>query len=593
MRGARQTNKLWTLDAAPTTAHTMNSVVDAPTMAERIAFYHASLFSPTLSTLEEAIRAGFLVTFPTLTTARLRKYPPISKATTMGHMHARRGNKKTRKPQQHPYTANNTSTTPQMPTIIEEDNQSPQPTRDMSPRETTVNIIEPDEDPPSIPAQYPATTPTPLPAPNTAPHANTNTPKAKQRAMPPPRSHPIAIPTPKGTTTINQEPNNKRTHHVFPSVQPITGKIFTDQTGQFPCPSISGNKYLFVLYDYDANYIDAVPMPSRTQHQILIAYKKSTDMLRKRGFTPKLQRLDNECSQTLKDYMDEQEVNYQLTPAGLHRRNNAERAIQTFKNHFIAGLCSTPPNFPLNLWDKLVPQALLTLNILRPSRLNPRLSAYAHVHGAFDYRKTPLAPPGCPCHAHVLPSIRKSWDPHSKDGFYLGPAMEHYQCYNIWTPSTASTRICDTVKWFPHNLKMPNATRDQIIIAAASDLTAALLSTDTDTLLPPIASDTRQHLHDLATTFHKLLPQPSAPTLPLTATQPRVKPTYAAVTQARIVLPAKRSSNIIPNTATTPQASSIPTSTSYPVPLPRVPKAQLPSIPLSGRSPSSDNPPPP
>jgi hypothetical protein len=41
----------------------------------------------------------------------------------------------------------------------------------------------------------------------------------------------------------------------------------------------------------------------------------------------------------LKDFMTDEDVDYQLTPAGLHRRNWAERAIQTFKNHFIAGLC--------------------------------------------------------------------------------------------------------------------------------------------------------------------------------------------------------------------------------------------------------------
>ena len=32
-----------------------------------------------------------------------------------------------------------------------------------------------------------------------------------------------------------------------------------------------------------------------------------------------------------------------------HRVNAAERAIQTFKNHFISGLCTTDINFPLHL----------------------------------------------------------------------------------------------------------------------------------------------------------------------------------------------------------------------------------------------------
>ena len=150
-----------------------------------------------------------------------------------------------------------------------------------------------------------------------------------------------------------------------------------------------------------------------------MAYKQSTEMLRKHGFTPKLQQLDNKASQILHDYMDSQAINFQLTPAGPHQRNNAKRAIQTFENHLKAGLASTPPNFPLNLWDKLLPQALLILNILRPARINPRLSTYAHVRGAFDYKHTPLAPPGINCMAHDKSDLRKSWDPNTKARFTL------------------------------------------------------------------------------------------------------------------------------------------------------------------------------
>ena len=74
--------------------------------------------------------------------------------------------------------------------------------------------------------------------------------------------------------------------------------------------------------------------------------------------------------------------------------NAAERAIGTFKSHFIAGLATTDPKFPIRLWDQLLPQAELTLNLLRTSRINKNLSAYAQLDGMFDYNKTPLAPPG-------------------------------------------------------------------------------------------------------------------------------------------------------------------------------------------------------
>ena len=147
--------------------------------------------------------------------------------------------------------------------------------------------------------------------------------------------------------------------------------------------------------------MDDVPIPSRAKHQVLLAYKNSTEMLRKRGFTPKLQRLGNKSSKILQNFMEEQGVTFQLTLVCLHRRNNAERAIQTFNNNFTAGLSSTPTHFPLNLWGKLLPQALLILNLMITSRVNQQLYAYAHIHGTFDYHKSIISPPETSYLAHV------------------------------------------------------------------------------------------------------------------------------------------------------------------------------------------------
>ena len=62
--------------------------------------------------------------------------------------------------------------------------------------------------------------------------------------------------------------------------------------------------------------------------------------------------------------MQDQGVNFQLTPVGIHRRNACERAIRTFKNHMIVCIYGTDPQFNLNLWDRLLPQVLITLNLL-------------------------------------------------------------------------------------------------------------------------------------------------------------------------------------------------------------------------------------
>jgi hypothetical protein len=73
---------------------------------------------------------------------------------------------------------------------------------------------------------------------------------------------------------------------------------------------------------------------------------------------------------------------------------------RTFKEQFVAGLSSVDPAFPLHLWDRLLPQAEITLNLLRTSRLHPQLSAAAHFHGLVECNKTAFAPPGCKIIAH-------------------------------------------------------------------------------------------------------------------------------------------------------------------------------------------------
>jgi hypothetical protein len=75
----------------------------------------------------------------------------------------------------------------------------------------------------------------------------------------------------------------------------------------------------------------------------------------------------------LKNFFTINEIDYQLVPPHCHRRNAAERAIRTFKEQFVTGLSSVDPAFPLHLWDRLLPQAEITLNLLRASRLHSAL----------------------------------------------------------------------------------------------------------------------------------------------------------------------------------------------------------------------------
>jgi hypothetical protein len=117
-----------------------------------------------------------------------------------------------------------------------------------------------------------------------------------------------------------------------------TGQIYKDLTGRLPTTSHSGNTYILVLYDYDSNRFLSVPMKSRGDKEMVHAFDLLIHSLIVPGLPPLLQRLTNEASLDLRNYLTEQGIDYQLAPPHINRHINAERAIQTFKNHFVAGL---------------------------------------------------------------------------------------------------------------------------------------------------------------------------------------------------------------------------------------------------------------
>ena len=167
-----------------------------------------------------------------------------------------------------------------------------------------------------------------------------------------------------------------------------------------------------ICYNYDSNSIISSELKSREGPQLLQACKKIHTYLTNRGLKPQLQRLDNEVSTTLKRVMKKLQVNYQLVPPHSHRRNPAERAIQTWKDYYISDLSLTDKKIPLHLACQLRNQCDITLNMLRVSQLNPRLSTYTQLEGSFNFDATPLAPSGCKAIIHERPKQRNSWDQH-------------------------------------------------------------------------------------------------------------------------------------------------------------------------------------
>ncbi len=187
---------------------------------------------------------------------------------------------------------------------------------------------------------------------------------------------------------------------IFIKVHNATKTMHSDQTGHFPATSSKGNKYIMVLEEVDRNFIDAEPMKDKSEGAMIKAYTTLWLRLTSSGTVkPTTHILDNEASEEYKMVI-QKNCKIQLVPPDNQRSNLAEQAIQTFKNHFKAILAGVNNTFPMRLWDRLLPHAILTLNLLRQSNAVPTVSAYQYVHGNFDYNKMPLAPLECAVQLH-------------------------------------------------------------------------------------------------------------------------------------------------------------------------------------------------
>jgi hypothetical protein len=210
-----------------------------------------------------------------------------------------------------------------------------------------------------------------------------------------------------------------------------------------------------ILYDCDSNAILAQHIKDCTAPELLKAFQFMEQELVARGLEPRLMKLDNEASKLLKDYMYQQDITFQLVPPYSHILNSAEQAIRSFKYHLIAGLCSTDKSSPMHLWDRILPQAVMALNMLRTSRINPKLLAATHIFGQYDFNRATMAPPETRIIARETPGRRRPWAPNGQDGWYIGPTLEYYRCYTVYIMKTRSNRTLDTVEFFPHKLTLP------------------------------------------------------------------------------------------------------------------------------------------
>ena len=128
--------------------------------------------------------------------------------------------------------------------------------------------------------------------------------------------------------------------------------------------------------------------------------------------------------------------------------------------------------FPTRLWDKLLLQAKLIINLLRQANVNPKLSAYAYLFGPFDYNRLPLAPLECAIQVHIPPKSCTSWGIRARKGWYIGCTWDHYGLHKYVDHVTKRVKVSVAVNFKHKSRTNPTITGYDKNIRAIQDLEA-------------------------------------------------------------------------------------------------------------------------
>jgi hypothetical protein len=198
--------------------------------------------------------------------------------------------------------------------------------------------------------------------------------------------------------------------------------------------------------------------------------------LKRTGIVPKKHVLDNKVSDNMKNHIvgNTCKFNMELVPPGCHQRNAAEVAIRNFKAYFLSILAGVANNFPPSLWDRLLPQTEITINLIQQSNATPTVSAYADLSKPFDYNKMLLAPIRCEAQVHEKTDKCGTWASHLVDGWYLFTSPKHYPTHNCHIRHTKSKRLSNTIQFQHKHITNPTITHANKVMHALANCVKAL-----------------------------------------------------------------------------------------------------------------------
>ena len=129
-----------------------------------------------------------------------------------------------------------------------------------------------------------------------------------------------------------------------------------------------------ITYHCASNNILHTSFSDRKNKHKIQAYRLIMKRLAYRGHKVDVKILDNEVSADFKRVIvDDWGATYQLVPPNVLRQNIDKKSIRTFKTNVLLVLDGVDSEFPNCVWENLLGQIDLTLNLLCEATLNPHI----------------------------------------------------------------------------------------------------------------------------------------------------------------------------------------------------------------------------
>jgi hypothetical protein len=101
----------------------------------------------------------------------------------------------------------------------------------------------------------------------------------------------------------------------------------------------------------------------------------------------------------------------------------------------------------------------------------------------------PLAPTGTQIVAHTSADSHMPFGHYGKVGWYIGPSLEHYQCWKCYFQDTLHKRDVLKVDFFPEKIPFPQLSCNDYLKQTTEDMLHLLQGSNDSPSLNPIAFD--------------------------------------------------------------------------------------------------------